>query len=124
MIDQSCKLKLILCDVRVKDKICYDSNISPTYRRCPVRLRMSNSVQWMQRFVLLDTLCPTWASALMLSFLLRLKYFSDILRTSGRTPDVQLCAMAMAFFALSDNLRPTRPSVPMFSLFVMIQIFL
>ena len=30
--------------------------------------------------------------------LLRLKYFSDIPRTSGRTPDVRLCAMAVAFF--------------------------
>ena len=30
-------------------------------------------------------------------FLLQLKYFSDILRTSGRTPDVRPCAMATAF---------------------------
>ena len=30
-------------------------------------------------------------------FLLRFKYFSDILRTSGWTPDVRLCAMAVAF---------------------------
>ena len=33
----------------------------------------------------------------MFSFLLQLKYFSDILRTSGWTPDVQLCTMATAF---------------------------
>ena len=30
-------------------------------------------------------------------FLLQLKYFSDILRTSGRTPDIRLCAMATVF---------------------------
>ena len=30
-------------------------------------------------------------------FLLQLKYFSDILWTSGRTPDIRLCTMAMAF---------------------------
>ena len=30
-------------------------------------------------------------------FLLQLKYFSDILRMSSRTPDVRLCAMAIAF---------------------------
>ena len=30
-------------------------------------------------------------------FLLQFKYFSDILRTSGRTPDVRLCTMAVAF---------------------------
>ena len=29
--------------------------------------------------------------------LLQVKYFSDILRTSGRTPDVRICAMAAAF---------------------------
>ena len=87
---------------------------------------------------------------------LQLEYFSDIPRTSGRTPDVQLRAMDAAFciirhlvpnsaecsdvfpfcydsnisliycgrptlhngrsvFALSDNSRPIRPSVPMFS---------
>ena len=66
--------------------ICYDSNISPTYRRCPVGLRMSNSMRWMWHFALLDTSHPTRPSVLMFSFLLRLKYFSDILWTSGRTP--------------------------------------
>ena len=45
-------------------------------------------------FALSDNLCPTWPSS---PFLLRFKYFSDILRTSGRTPDVRICAMATAF---------------------------
>ena len=115
-----------------KQCCCYDSNISPTYRRRPV---------------------------------LRLEYFSDIPRTSGRTPDVQLRAIdatlciighlapnlgecpdvflfcynsnisliscgrptlrnGHGIFALSDNSRPTRPSGPMVSSFVTIQIFL
>ena len=47
---------------------CYDSNISPTYRGCPVGLRMSNSVWGMQHFALSDTLHPTWASVPMFSF--------------------------------------------------------
>ena len=96
---------------------------------------------------------------------LRLEYFSDIPRMSGRTPDVQLRAIdatlciighlapnlgecpdvflfcynsnisliscgpptlrnGHSVFALSDNSHPTRPSSPMVSLFVMIQIFL
>ena len=112
-------------------RVCYDSNISPTYRRRPVGLWMSNSVWGMKHFALSDTLCPTWVSVLMFSFcrtldvwlcamataflhyrttraqlgrvvwcfpfLLRFKYFSDILRTSGQTPDVRICAMAVAF---------------------------
>ena len=51
----------------------------------------------MQHFALSDTLRPTWASVPMFSFLLRLKYFSELLQTSGRTPDVRCCAMATAF---------------------------
>ena len=62
------------------------------------RLRMSNSVQWMRHFALSDTSHPTRPSVPMFSFLLWLKYFSDILRMSGRTPDIRLCAMAAAFF--------------------------
>ena len=77
---------------------CYNSNISLTYCGRPVGLRMSNSMRWMRRFALLDTLHPTRPSVPMFSFLLWLKYFSDIPRTSGRTPDVRLCAMATAFF--------------------------
>ena len=77
---------------------CYDSNISPTYRGRPVGLQMSNSVQWTWRFALSDTSCPTRPSVLMFSFLLQLKYFSDLLWTSGRILDVGLCAMAAAFF--------------------------
>ena len=80
------------------ERNCYDSNISPTYRRHPVRLRMSNSVRWMRHFALSDTSCPTRPSVLMFSFLLQLKYFSDLLQMSGWTPDVRLCAMAVAFF--------------------------
>ena len=81
-----------------KLRSCYDLNISLTYHGRLVRLWMSNSVQWMWRFALSDTSRPTWPSVLMFSFLLRLKYFSDILWTSGRTPDVGLCTMATAFF--------------------------
>ena len=70
---------------------CYNSNISliscgrPTLRNghgilhyWTTHAQLSRAVQWFP-------------------FLLQFKYFSDILRTSGRTPDVRLCAMATAF---------------------------
>ena len=98
-------------------RACYNSNISPTYRRRPVGLRMSNSVRGMQHFALSDTLHPTWASVPMFSFC----YKSNISLISCRRPT--LCN-GHSVFALSDNLCPTRPSGLMFSLFVTIQIFL
>ena len=51
---------------------------------------------------------PTWASVPMFSFLLQLKYFSDILWMSNSARN------GHSIFALSDNSRPTQPSVPMF----------
>ena len=60
---------------------CYDSNISPTYRGCPVGLWVSNSVRC-------DTLhyqtphTQLGQVSRCFPFLLQLKYFSDILRMS------------------------------------------
>ena len=113
-------------------------------------LRLEYSVRWMQRFALSDTSRPTWASVPMFSFLLQLKYFSDILWTSDSVqwpwhfciigqlaPNSAECSDVFPFcydsnisliycrrptlhngrsvFALSDNLHPIWPSVPMFS---------
>ena len=41
-----------------------------------------------------DTSCPTQLSV---PLLLQLSYFSDILQTSGRTPDIWCCMMAVVF---------------------------
>ena len=48
-------------------------------------------------FALSDNSHPTWPSGPMVSPFVTIQYFSDILRMSGRTPDVRLCAMAAAF---------------------------
>ena len=40
---------------------CYDSNISPTYRRHPVGLQMSDSAQWPRHFFIIGQLAPNSA---------------------------------------------------------------
>ena len=54
---------------------------------------------------------------------LRLKYFSGILQTSGRTPDVQLRAMD-AVFCIIGHLVPNLGECSDVVLFVTTQIFL
>ena len=137
----------------------YFSDIPRTSGRTPdVKLRVRDAT-----LCIIGHLAPNLGECPDVFLLLQVKYFSDILRMSGRTPDVQLCAMATAFlrvgqlvpnsaersdvfpfcydsnisliycgrpvglrmsesaqwprrFVLSDNSRPTRPSVPMFFL--------
>ena len=59
---------------------------------------MFDSVQWPRHFCIIRQLVPNLAERSdVFPFLLQFKYFSDILQTSGRTPDVRICAMATAF---------------------------
>ena len=51
---------------------------------CPTPCDGCSVVRWMRRCALSDTLHPTRPSVPMFSFLLRLKYFSDIPRTSSQ----------------------------------------
>ena len=67
---------------------CYDSNISLIYCGHPVRLWMSESAQWL------------WPSRRSITL---------------RLDPMQALTLMVICFILSDNLCPTRPSVPMFS---------
>ena len=76
---------------------CYKSNISLISCRRPVRLRTSDSAQWPRRFCIIGQLVPNLAERSDVFPFCYDSNISLILQTSGRTPDVRICAMAAAF---------------------------